>query len=507
MPPPIEALTPPQVTLLAVHLASTADLPRLRVLVAAHPKVFPTTADNDTLLRILLCLPETVPPDAYMPMVDAVLDRESLAPPETNASVTVDTTPVERVTSSRCERKLSELLPPGFARETASSASDVVTAFLVRRSERIDAETGLLSLVAELLGHYSARLPGIAALQTDVSVLAMLVYAFRREPVPPLAVFRSLPVEAALELLIADPAAVARDLEALVVPYLAVREGGWDAVWARLGALSFASAVAVVKEWTPPEEEDRGVAAAFVAWAVGACYRCAETGAGAWEGMRAVQRKAVRLAGGREGKVPEAMGDLGDASNPLFAALGLLDVGITAAAMLGRPLAETVRLRLEGSKEVQSAVLRQFVRPGTEWNKRDDEAWARVRDGARWLRSKAQVLAKLEAGEVERAVLAGMLAGARFGTVRDIFVTGNRSTDLSLDEVEKCVLAAFNDFVDNATNGNKTRGGMKNALQTYVIPFLLLLRVLWRANRPNPQESKLSTHTPRIPPRFPGRTA
>jgi hypothetical protein len=67
---------------------------------------------------------------------------------------------------------------------------------------------------------------------------------------------------------------------------------------------------------------------------------------------------------------------------------------------------------------------------------------------------------------VEKMVLSGMLAGLRFGLVRDIYVTGNQNCGLPLEEVEKCVLVAFNDFVDNATNGNKTRGRMKNALQT-----------------------------------------
>ena len=464
MPPPIESLTPPQAMLLAVHLASAADLQRLQVLIAAHPKVFPTTTENDTLLRVLLCLPETTPPDAYTPLLNAVLDGKPLDPPEANADTAVDTTPVEKLTSPRCEQKLSQLLPPQLL-QTPAPASDLITAFLVQRSERIDAETGLLSIIAELLAHYTARLPGIAALRADVSVLSTLVYTSPREPVPSLTTFRSLPVEEALEVLVADPSTVSRDLEALVVPYLGVREGGWDAVWARLGALPFSRVVGVVKDWAPPEEG--GVRRAFVAWAVMVCYRCTETGAGVWEGMRAVQRRVAGLVGGGEGKVPEVLGDLSDENNPLFAALGLLDVGITAAAMLGRPLAETVRLRLGGSREVQSAVLRQFVRPGTEWSKRDDEAWERVRDGARWLRRKAQVLGRLEAEEVERVVLAGMLAGMRFGLVRDVYVTSNQTADISLDEVEKCVLAAFNDFVDNATNGNKTRGSMKHALQAY----------------------------------------
>jgi len=36
--------------------------------------------------------------------------------------------------------------------------------------------------------------------------------------------------------------------------------------------------------------------------------------------------------------------------------------------------------------------------------------------------------------------------------------------------LEKTILDAFYRFYDNATNGNRTRGGMKNAFQTYPFP-------------------------------------
>jgi hypothetical protein len=51
-----------------------------------------------------------------------------------------------------------------------------------------------------------------------------------------------------------------------------------------------------------------------------------------------------------------------------------------------------------------------------------------------------------------------------FGLARDIFV---RTQALPADALEKTILEAFYRFYDNATNGNRTRGGMKNAFQTY----------------------------------------
>lgn len=172
-----------------------------------------------------------------------------------------------------------------------------------------------------------------------------------------------------------------------------------------------------------------------------------------------------------DGVEPEVVGDLLDLKNPLVQpttnGLRLLSMGITSAAMLSRPLAEVQRLRLEGSKEVQMAVLRQFVRSGVP---RDDEKWKKARDGVRWLRTKSEVLGKLAADQVERVVLPGMLDDTRFDLARRTYVESNGG--LSLEDVEKCVLDAFVQFVDNATNGNRTRGRMKSALQWYgsVVP-------------------------------------
>jgi Secretory pathway protein Sec39 len=52
-----------------------------------------------------------------------------------------------------------------------------------------------------------------------------------------------------------------------------------------------------------------------------------------------------------------------------------------------------------------------------------------------------------------------------FGLAREIFV---RSHTLPAQVVEKTILEAFYRFYDNATSGNRTRGGMKNAFQTYI---------------------------------------
>ena len=500
MPPPLSALSEAKATLLAASLASTADFPRLRRLAAAR------ILSDQQLLLVLLLLPETAPPASYTPFLEAILSHwpASALDPE---DVAIDTASVEKLSEKAATRKLAQLLPAlGALKSAPPSVEDLVTAFLLTRADRIDSETGALSIVAELLEPFVARLQPVRELYHGaVEVLYKLVYEFAREDAPGLAEFGAMHAEEAIEALIADPETVVRDLSALVEPYMAVRaDGSWKAVWARLEKLEFGKLVAVICDWTPPE----AVRAEFTAWAVRVCYHCTESdNERVWEGMHAVHRKVFGLLGSapESGKVPEAVGDLNDRTNLLFqptrAALGLLDVIITASALLRRSLAETVRLRLEGTADIQKAVLMQYVRPPPgshgDWNKRDDVAWRKIRDGARWLRDKAEVLSQLSIVEVERIVLSGMLAGTRFGLVRDIYVTGNATSGLSIEDVEKCVLSAFNDFVDNASNGNKHRGSMKNALQAIqtLYPHTSASPALTRANRLISAMHALSNYT------------
>lgn len=50
-----------------------------------------------------------------------------------------------------------------------------------------------------------------------------------------------------------------------------------------------------------------------------------------------------------------------------------------------------------------------------------------------------------------------------FGLARETFVRGHV---LPAEILERTVLEVFYRFYDNATNGNRTRGGIKNAFQT-----------------------------------------
>jgi hypothetical protein len=455
------SLDPPNLILLAAHLAAASDISRLKALSKIHPQ----TLTNETLLRVLLCLPETADPSIYTPLVTSVLQGNAIQSESDEKNI--DTSSVACLSEKSARRKVDRLLPP--LSSSADSVEELVASFLITRSERIDAETGALSLVEELLGGFT-QLPAVRDYSAGtVSVLSKLVYGFGRDYAPGLAGLTALPAYEAVRVLLSEQQELVRDLKELVEPYLAVRPiESWDATWRVLAELPFSTFVQVVAKWSPPEQVRIG----FARLGIAKCYRTTTASKEVWDGMRLVHHRitASLPKDNHKSGIPAVAGNLDDMENPLFRpvkpTLHLLELMITSTSILLRPLSEVIRIRLEGTKEIQKSVLEQYVRAGVNWTKRDDEEWRRTRDGARWLRIKSEVLGKLSSEEMEKVVIAGMLVGTRFALASEIYV--QRKGGLSLEVVEKVVLEAFREFYDNASNGNKTRGNMKNAFQAYV---------------------------------------
>ncbi|TGZ83428.1 secretory pathway Sec39 [Ascodesmis nigricans] len=476
LPTTAACLSQSKTILLAVYLASsgTPELHHLRSFVQQHPSIL----SEKTLLQILLTLPESTPPSSYKDFIDHVLSGAPLVLDSSDADSTkVDLKPVEKLSDSHARRALQQYLPSLHTKSplAASSPELLVTSFLIARACRIESELGALDIITELLTSYN-HLNGIQGfLNAKVHVLSKLVYEYSQElrPAPSLTDFDNMDVEEALEVLISDPTTVTRDLTTLVEPYLRLHnDEKWAHVWTRLSALPFPNAAEVAQNWTPPES----VRLQFMSWAISVCYRCSETNQRSWDAMHQIHRRICALVDGQEmeGKTPGMLGDVADLKNPLIqptrAVLQLLALGITSSSILSRSLAETMRLRLEGSMEVQIAVLRQLVRSGVNWENRNDNEWKRLRNDANWLRTKSEVIGRVPREEVENILLAGMLAGTRFNLAKSIYVLDGEPP-LPMEAVEKCVLDAFSEFFDNASNGNRTRGHMKNAYQCIQILY------------------------------------
>lgn len=481
----IAGLSPAKATLLAANFAASADLQSLRSVISSHPSTF----WGHDLLRVLLCLPETMDPSLYVPFLKSILSSDPVSGVGGREADIPTSSPILDPSEESARRKVDRL--PSLPAKDCTSNRDCVISFLLQRSRNIDSETGALTIVKELLTPFRTELPDIGKyLSGVVEVLSKLIYEYEgredgereEEDIGGLASFETLTAEVGVRALLnhcGDGEAV-HNLRILVVPYLNFKENdpaGWCVIWAWLGEKiesgDWAGFVEVIRRWDGPLG-DEDLREQYARFAIAGCYMCRDTGTWALEGMRAVQRKLMSLVascnmGNGVYKTPIILGDLLDKENPLTTpsteSLKLLDILITSAGILSLPLATAVKVKLEGSHDDQKALLVRYVKGGPNWTKRSDEEWRKTRDGVRWLRSKSEILGKLSAEEAEKILLAGMLAATRFTLVKEFYVDGHTGA-LGKEDVERSILDAFQEFYDNASNGNKTRGSMKNALST-----------------------------------------
>lgn len=139
-----------------------------------------------------------------------------------------------------------------------------------------------------------------------------------------------------------------------------------------------------------------------------------------------------------------------------------------------------IEMCLFGTEERQQQELRKILQRATR-TRGSDADWRSIREQLRWLRlwrndlSKSDSLPqgssyralfwKVDTQYFERVFLGALLAAGQHQTAVEIYLT-NGSGPLDRDEVETCVQESILSSYDNASNGNRTRGGMKRASET-----------------------------------------
>jgi protein transport protein SEC39 len=153
-------------------------------------------------------------------------------------------------------------------------------------------------------------------------------------------------------------------------------------------------------------------------------------------------------------------------------ALKFLDQMIMSAEIIAQysfelSLRELVTIR-EGAEEVQRQLIDRLLQSGNR-KTRNEAQWRKLRQSLKWLQIDSLVLGKVSGDALDSSILSALLDSSSmchittsnveaFGLARKIYV---RQSLLPSNIVEKTILDAFYRFYDNATNGNRTRGGMK----------------------------------------------
>lgn len=212
-------LTGPKAILLATEIATEGDIPALRSLIHSHKDCLP----KELVLRILLTfLPETTEPDNYVSFLHELF-QSSTELAKSPQPVNIDTSSVDSIADNDLIKRIHQLhlLQLGRPVIAVDAEKDPLSAFLIQRSYRIDAESGLISSLPELIVPFIERseLLRIWLISTLLPLLRLCYeYYPHGETALDLATFSNLDDSSAVETLLSRSQAetVVRDLRNLV---------------------------------------------------------------------------------------------------------------------------------------------------------------------------------------------------------------------------------------------------------------------------------------------------
>lgn len=140
-------LSTAQCVLLAVHFATEGDIKSLHAFTPSRLDAL----DPELVLRIILSyLPESIDPSLYTTYVGEVASRIYL---QQQGHVDIDTSSVADLSDEQAQKRVKRLkiVPLNRPNFPPHAPDDLLTRFLCHRSYRIDAETGLLTLIPTLV--------------------------------------------------------------------------------------------------------------------------------------------------------------------------------------------------------------------------------------------------------------------------------------------------------------------------------------------------------------------
>ncbi|OAL40044.1 hypothetical protein AYO20_00462 [Fonsecaea nubica] len=341
-----------------------------------------------------------------------------------------------------------------------------------------------------------------------------------------------------------NPSEVARDLDCVVSPWVRgaseakrrrvdystedtpVQEGPWESVYDWLISTSmtdFSVAAKAYADWKGPMEDHKTTndcVARFAQTGMAIIYGCSEASPEAKNVCRQVLVKVAKLLDlgitdllqpEPDISLPEGFTkDLEETDLLINALLKksnkftrvnessvqlLTGILATAEILSGFGLPRTTRdlahVAIFGSDRRHKDELRQLLQH-VSMQTRQEIDWRSVRQQLLWLQSwsktrpvkpgqqRTAFISRLPVSYVETQILDALLKAAQYGIVKEVYLD-NPLPSLSVSEVEARVVAAILEAYDNASNGNRDRGGMKRASE------------ILKAFRPNfPQSPGLS---------------
>ncbi|KAJ5058073.1 Sec39 domain-containing protein [Bipolaris maydis] len=515
----LSKLSGPHCILLAVHYAAHANTPALQALTALRDGDLPLELSLSILLAYL---PEQHDPASYYHLL-AGLATGAREPGDSPADA-VDTAPVEQLSDARARKRRQSLVLPPVAHPlyAADRDMDLFTHFLIHRSHRIDAQTGLLDLVPRLVVPFLDHSEHLRTwfISTALPLLRLSYEYYPHLPPPTLDDFAALKGRRAVDLQLSNACNasqdsthhVARDLKGVVAPWLCGahdrrRRGStddegphtpddWD--------YHLALITTAISEWDGPEDIDLGGYEQGRDYVdddqqpLACLYLIHQSDINALQTAHALLDRIYlntsvdklpcynlknpllhdsTTALLREERLLHSDNALTQPGPDAFRILELIIFTSYTLFTLHHPVSirDIANMSLRDDYSEQMSMLQKILHTLNSNSKSDSEQWRIIRSKLVWLWNwgtdrhdedrKAQgIFGMLDSKTMETEILKALLESNHFPLAIEIYLKPSFGQQpLLSSDIEKVVLASAMHHYDNASNGNRNRGGVKRA--------------------------------------------
>jgi hypothetical protein len=161
-----------------------------------------------------------------------------------------------------------------------------------------------------------------------------------------------------------------------------------------------------------------------------------------------------------------------------FALLQLFVFSAYLLAEIGHPvsISQVTRIRFQFSADDQSGLFKRILNALSNGAKKDESQWTEIRNRLLWLwgwtlesadattQHGSGIFGKIERSSFEKEILKAFLNDSCYPLAVKTYIQSEQSHHrLSAEEVQAVIIDTILHHYDNASNGNRTRGGMKKA--------------------------------------------
>jgi hypothetical protein len=544
--------------LLAVQYATESNVAALRAITALRDADLPL----ELILSIILnYLPEESDPSSYYDYLQDL--ARGLRQRGESPAASLDISSVEQLSASRAKKRrhaldLKSIIHPLYAEE---KELDLFSHFLIHRAHRIDAQTGLLDLVPQLvvpfLGHSEYLRTWF--ISTVLPLVRLGYEYYPQSTASSLDDFAALKGKRAIDYQLAnirnasgaDTHNAARDMKGVVAPWLCgandrkrrritttgrrasiaqeqpQEPDDWDCLFQWLLHTSkdhLALVTTAISEWDGPDDMDLGgyeegkdyfkddqqrrLEMKYAQTALACLYLVDKSDVDSLRTAHSLLDRICTLlkhdpppdlsisvdqlpsydlkdpllrdsttAILREERLLEPDNVITRPGPGAFRVLELVIFSSCALSTLQQPtsIRDVAKMSLQDDYSEQLSLLQKILHTLNSGSKKDSDEWSIVRAKLLWLwnwgstshddNRKAQgIFGMLDSKTVETEILKALLESNHYALATELYIKPTFGQQpLLASDVEQVVLSSAMHHYDNASNGNRNRGGMKRA--------------------------------------------